>query len=246
MKIDPKAFGDALTVGYTFKPKTTNAIKVINEHFKGFDIKTLVKDLERLLKPYAKEPISREIEVMDVPPTLRIEYKSENYLDEKEGLYVSRTFRFEKDGLVVYHEMQQLPDLSRKQGMGKKIMSAFLEQYEKMEVKRIDLYAALSDGGAVWARFGFKAIKKSEMERILRQAERDLAGKDKILKVVTDTFNSYYEKEPDGNAFPIQNWVAIPGMEAILKKVDSHWHGRMDLTNSKDLDSFKKYVGEKE
>jgi len=80
----------------------------------------------------------------------------------------------------------------------------------------------------------------------LRQAERDLAWKDKILKGVTDTFNSYYEKEPDGNAFPIQNWVAIPGMEAILKKVDSHWHGRMDLTNSKDLDNFKKYVGEKE
>jgi hypothetical protein len=125
-------------------------------------------------------------------------------------------------------------------------MSAFLAQYEKMGVNHIDLYAALSDGGAVWARFGFKATRRSEMERILRQAEQDLSGKPKILKTVTDTFNSYYNSEPDGTAFPIQNWVAIPEMEPILKKVHSHWHGRMDLTNSKDLDNFKKYVGEKE
>jgi hypothetical protein len=83
------------------------------------------------------------------------------------------------------------------------------------------------------------------MERILRVVKKELTGRQKVLNTVIDSFNEYYEKEPNGAAFPIQNWVPIPGMEDVLKKVDSHWHGRIDLTNSKDLDNFRKYVGEK-
>jgi hypothetical protein len=116
----PESLDEAIKIGYTFTPTPAEAVKTINTNFKNFDIFTLVTHLERLLKPYAKEPIVREIEVTDNPPTLRIEYKSENYLDEKEGLYLSRTLTYEKDELVAHHEMLQLPDMSRKQGLGKK------------------------------------------------------------------------------------------------------------------------------
>jgi len=245
MKVIPRRFDEAIKAGYRLRPTLAEAVRITNKHFKGFNIAVLVRDLENLLKSYAKEPVEKEIYVSEPPPTLRIEYKSENCFNEKEGLYVSRTITHENDELVAYHEMLMLPESSRKQGLGKKIIAAFLEQYENMEVKRINLYAALSDGGAAWAKFGFKATKRSEMERILLIAEQSLGEKSKKLKVVRDTFNNYYEKEPDGKAFPIQNWVAIPGMETILKKADSHWHGCMDLTNSKDLLNFKHYVGQK-
>ena len=161
-------FSEAVILGYDLKPTTAEAIKIIDRHFKGFDILTFVTDLERLLKPFAKEPIAREIELTDPPPVMRIEYISENYLDESEGLYISRTFSYEQGELVVYHEIQQLPYLCRKHGMGKKIMSAFLEQYEKMGVKRIDLYAALSDGGAVWARLGSRQRENQRWSEFCR------------------------------------------------------------------------------
>jgi len=76
-------------------------------------------------------------------------------------------------------------------------------------------------------------------------SRKGVTTKPKVLKAVIDTFNDYYGKEPDGMAFPIQNWVPIPGMEEVLKKADSHWHGRIDLTNTQDLRNFKIYVGKK-
>ena len=240
----PENFRMAVKFGYVFQPSVTDAIKIIDDYFKGLDLSALTIRLEVLLKQHAEEPIAREIEVSIPPPLMRFEYKSENYLDENDGLYLSRTFKYADDDLIVDHEMQQLPYSARNQSLGKKVMAAFLEQYEKMGVKRIDLYAALSDGGAVWAKFGFKAIRKTEMERILQNAEQNLQHKPKILTIVINTFNDYYGKEPDGTAFPIANWANIPDMAQIMKMPGCHWHGCIDLTNKKDLRNFKIYVGQ--
>jgi hypothetical protein len=121
-----------------------------------------------------------------------------------------------------------------------------LEQYEKMGVKRIKVHAGLSDGGAVWAKVGFKATDKREMKRILQTARSRLGHLPKILKVVEDTFNDYYIKEPNGKAFPINKWTAIPAMDSVLKMGIHNWHGQIDLTNKQDLRNFKLYVGKKE
>ena len=51
----------------------------------------------------------------------------------------------------------------------------------------------------------------------MRQAKQHFAARPKILQTVVDTFNNYYDAEPEGEAFPISNWVNIPGMIAIMK-----------------------------
>ena len=166
-------------------------------------------------------------------------------MDDDKGLQVSRIFSYHDHELIVYHEFLVLPEKCRGQRLGSKILSAFLEQYEKMGVKKINVHAGLSDGGAVWAKFGFKATEKREMERILRTARSRLSDLPKILKAVEDTFNDYYGKEPDGKAFPINKWASIPAMISILKMDIHNWHGQIDLTNTLDLRNFKLYVGEK-
>jgi len=246
MTIVSKVFGEATSIGYTFDPSVSKAEKVVGEHFKGIDLVTLIKDLERLLKPFAEEPVAREITVTDPPPLFKLEYKSNNYLDDDDGLQVSRIFSYDNGELNVYHEFMVLPAACRGQRLGSKVLSAFLEQYEKMGVKRIKVHAGLADGGAVWARVGFKATGKKEMERILQTAKTRLGHLPKILKTVEDTFNIYYDIEPDGKAFPINKWAAIPAMVPILKMNIHNRHGEIDLTNKQDLLNFKINVGEKE
>ena len=49
----------------------------------------------------------------------------------------------------------------------------------------------------------------------MRIAEKEFAEKPKVLKTVVDTFTNYYDQEPGGAAFPIRNWVTIPGTDQV-------------------------------
>jgi len=102
----------------------------------------------------------------------------------------------------------------------------------------------LEDGGAVWAKAGFKALYRAEMQNILDEASVLMAGTAELALAMAH-FNAYYGAEPDGNAFPIEDWVNIPGMEPVLKLQTTNWHGWIDLTNTDDLRNFIKYAGSK-
>jgi len=123
-------------------------------------------------------------------------------------------------------------------------LAAFLEQYENMNAKEVRVWAGLEDGGAVWAKVGFKALYREEMQNILDEAGVLMAGTD-ALALAQAHFDAYYNAEPDGNAFPIEDWVNIPDIEPVLKQQTTNWHGWIDLTNADDLRNFKKYVGSK-
>jgi hypothetical protein len=103
-------------------------------------------------------------------------------------------------------------------------------------------FAGLQDGGAAWAKLGFKALYKREMEIILKEAEKLLMGTPSF-DLAKGFFDEYYANEPQGISFPIEDWVNIPAMAPVLKLPINNWHGWIDLTNPDELLNFKVNVG---
>jgi hypothetical protein len=244
MSIIPREAGEAIRLGYSFNHAATESVRLINQHFAGLKIVTIVKDLDRLLLPHISLPATKEITVTDPPPEMKIVFQALDPADKAKSLYVSRIFRYDGAKLIVDHEYLVLPKSSRGQGLGKKVLAAFLEQYQNMDVKEIRVWAGLEDGGAVWAKAGFKAFYRAEMQNILNAAAVSIGG-GAGLALAQAQFDAYYGAEPSGNAFPIEDWVNIPGMEPVLKLQTTNWHGWIDLTNTEDLRNFIKYAGSK-
>jgi len=244
MTIIPRDIAEAVNLDYIFNPTIAKTVRIINRHFGGLKILTLVKDLDRLLLPHVSATATKEINVIERPPEMKILFYALDTADSGKNLYVSRIFRYDNAKLVVDHEYLVLPESARGHGLGRKILAAFLEQYQHMGVKEIRVWAGLEDGGAVWAKAGFKALYRAEMQNILDEASVLMAGTAELALAMAH-FNAYYGAEPDGNAFPIEDWVNIPGMEPVLKLQTTNWHGWIDLTNTDDLRNFIKYAGSK-
>lgn len=209
------------------------------------DLKTLLFGIESLLDAHTDKPSKKQIVIRATPASyLQILYLSNNYTDEDTGLTMSRYFEYENGRLIVYHHYLVLPKNVRGQGLGTKIMGLWFDQYISMGVQEIRVHAGLKDGGAVWAKVGFKASEKHEMEAILQSARTILAGTAE-LQDAEMIFNNYYQKNPDGDAFPIEDWANIDEMLTVLKLDSNNWHGRIDLTNQEELLNFKEYVGRK-
>lgn len=240
--IKPENIQLARALGYTLNAINTNDLaNDLNRDFPGLQLDKLLNKFEELLAIYSTPPESKEIKYENtLEPLLRIRYLSANYDDEIEGLTLSRIFRYSQQKLIAEHEYLVLPEKARGQKIGKKVLSACLEQYLNMNVKEIHVHAGLKDGGAVWARVGFKAIFNFEMNRILTSAKQRLTAEQyNDAKVLYDL---YYDTEPHGASFPIEDWAHLDFMEDILKLDTNNWHGWIDLTNPQELLNFKNYV----
>ena len=107
-----------------------------------------------------------------------------------------------------------------------------------MGVGQINVHAALTDGGYVWAKHFFTATKKDEVSQILEVAEKRLRGSQ--FSMVKRIFDNYYYKHPNGMDFPINKWAEIPFMKEILR--GTSWHGSIDLNNTEQFNNFISYV----
>jgi hypothetical protein len=226
-----KALGFEITSG------TKSAADFLNDNFPGLQLFTFLKDLDDLLAPLATKPVKREIAYFETEPEMvTIQFYAEDSNDENNSLALSRTIIRYHDEVVAEHDFFVLPSTARKLGNGKKVLNYGLQQYLRIGVDKIRIYAALEDGGYVWAKASFAATKQAEVKVILEKAENDLQPE--RYRFVKRIYDNYYDKNPDGKAFPIVKWSALPGMESILRK--SKWHGEIDLNNTEHLTKFKK------
>ena len=240
--IKPEDIQLAQTLGYTLDTADmANLANDLNQHFPGLELNKLLNKFEELLAAYSTQPENKKIKYENTPePLLRIQYLSANYDDDIEGLTLSRIFRYNKQKLIAEHEYFVLPEKARGKKIGKKVLSACLEQYLNMNVKEIHVHAGLKDGGVVWAKVGFKALYRFEMNRILNSAQQLLTTEQYVTAKVL--YDLYYNTEPNGISFPIEDWAYLDFMENILKLDTNNWHGWIDLTNLQELLNFKNYV----
>jgi len=65
-------------------------------------------------------------------------------------------------------------------------------------------------------------------------------GAEVHFSAVQTIYTFYYSEFPNGDAFPIAEWAALPFMKPILRH--TFWDGTMDFNNSEQFGNFIKYI----
>ena len=224
-------------LGFHIDNLTSETPELFLSKFTGLKLHELSQELSDILMTLTSPDIDRIITLDDPPPSVSIQFIYTGSTDPEKRLVFSRKFELDKE-LSVKHEYFDLPPSSRRKGTGKKVLNICLKQYINMGVVKIYVHAALQDGGYVWARAGFKALYKQEMKEILDICKKKLPPLE--LTIVKGIFDDYYSNDPEGSAFPIEDWSRLPSMENILR--GSSWHGRIDLSDSQEFNNFRTYV----
>jgi hypothetical protein len=228
------------SVGYSITlTDDKSPAEFLKAYFPGLQLFQFLKEIDDLLSPLVTTRIYKEIGFFDEDPvTLLIQYYSEDHDDIVTGLALSRAFIKNGDEFVAEHDFFRIPTVGRKKGIGKKMLFYCLQQYLLMGIDKIKVYAALENGGYVWAKAFFAATDQAEVKVILDKATSALKAEE--FWPVKRIYDNYYSKNPGGKNFPMVKWSDLPGMEAVLSK--SHWHGEIDLNNTELLTKFKNYV----
>jgi hypothetical protein len=221
--------------GFLFEGSSIPAVEFINTRFPNFDLLAVLDAINVTLSPTTSTTIYKKVILEEgLPPAIEIQFFSDDYADENNGLALVRTFTWEDKNLVVKHEFFRLPRRVRRTGISKKILLPLMQQYINMGVRKILVHAALEDGGFVWAKQFFMATKVSEVNLILAHAKGDLTPLQYMM--AKRIYDNYYVHNTAGQSFPMYKWAELPFMEPILRS--STWHGAVDLTNPIELGNF--------
>jgi len=212
----------------------------INKYFCGIELEKLLKEIKTAFQDGETALINRDVRLSGDPPQMVLEFEYVDGQVPNNSLFLRRVFSYNDLGeLCVEHAHFYLPPSLRKKGIAKKVLSVSLKQYKQMGVKKIETFAALEDGGFVWAKAGFRAIHKPEVDTVLEKFFDQLEGS--RFNQVKRIYDTHYENdETKDKPFAMQDWADLKYTEHILKQ--SHWHGEIDLTDTEEFDNFKDYV----
>ena len=213
--------------------KTVPLHEFINRTFPHFNLVVFLERVLAALGNAGKHPFAKAIEYNSDNQTLTISIS-----DANEELRFIRQF-CNKNGLItVHHTWFELPLLFRGKTLSQYVLKESMQQYINMGLNKIEMVAALDNGGYVWAKYGFVATKRTEVTKILELAENQLTNVQ--FERVKAIYNRYYSNHPDGTSFPMILWANIPFMKSVL--TGAAWHGELDLKNEEQFNNFTIYV----
>jgi len=227
-----KDLGFNISFGYPFAD-------FLKENFPGLHLLNYLKGINDLLAPLTTAAVEREIVYFESPPpAVVIQLFSDDEENNQTGLAFSHSIVKREVELVVELDFLRIPVSTRNQGITKRLLGICLKQCSLLGVDKIELEAALENGGLVWAKAFFTAKNPKEVRVIFENAEKLLTPE--RFKFVKRIYDNYYEQYPDGTAFPMVKWSRLAGMQEILN--GSRWRGELDLNNSEVFSNFKHYV----
>lgn len=212
----------------------------MQQNFPGFNLALLLQQVEGIITAMIDPSVTRKITVNE--KAFQVELENDHKGIEDKALIFDRVFYNRGNNISIYHQYLIIPKTFRDKGHSKRILKASLNQYLLMGAKEVLVQAGLSAGAYVWARNGFVATKKSDMEVILARAKSMLLPRQ--FDMVKRIFDHYYYKYPKGMAFPIKRWANLPFMKAVLTGGQIVWDGRLDLKNPVQLRKFDNYVSQ--
>lgn len=225
-------------IGYIINSADTTSLELfMQKRFPDFNLLRLLQVIETHFTGTTTKPISRVIGFDNKQNNLRLEYYNQ-FSHEDDALVFIREFSITNKAIEVKHEYCIIPKDSRDQRLIKPVFQESLQQYINMNAKKIKVHAGLSGGGYTWARHGFVALEKNEVDIILNNAQVELMN-DEFL-IVKKIYDTYYTKNPNGKSFPMELWAGLDFMKPVL--LGSDWHGEIDLKNKEQLRNFKDYV----
>ena len=225
-------------IGYKLKNNGSIIFETFMQRFfPNLNLVSLLRILENQFTLTSTTAISRIIYFNDKTGLLKIEYRND-FTNEDDALLFVREF-VNKGGVIeVKHEFCIIPKKSRNNGLIKAVFQESLQQYVNVNAKKIILHAGLSGGGYIWAKYGFVATDRLEVNEVLNLAKFNLSKSD--FNVVKRIYDFYYTKNPNGQSFPMDLWASLDFMKPVL--MGSDWHGELDLKNKEQFRNFKNYV----
>ncbi|MCX7999434.1 MAG: hypothetical protein N3A69_10870 [Leptospiraceae bacterium] len=135
-------------------------------------------------------------------------------------------------------ELFFIPEELQGRGFSKRILKDYFDYLRKSNVKKVNIFANKDVGGYAWARFGFMANSRAEVEKILLKRGKDLTEKE--LQEVKRLVEVYYRKRSSSEPFPMK----LLAKQSYGKKLllNSSWYGHADLTDKEQLKTIYKYM----
>jgi hypothetical protein len=205
--------------------------------FPNFDLAGLLEIVDRLFAPTTSLPIRRLIHYNIPKQSLHFIFENTSGILDETVAFDRVVFWIGKE-IIVEHRYCLVPVPHQGKGLIKPVFQESLQQYVNMGVRKIQVHAGFAGGGYTWARHGFVAVNRNEVELILDDARKTLAFNE--LAPVERIFNKYYGDHPAGTDFPMVLWASLPGMKDVLRGSD--WRGELDLRNPEQFSNFSNYV----
>ena len=237
-KTTKKDIAQIKAMGYQISKNNKQGLDTfLNNTFPNLNILKILITLEQCFTHTTQKTIVRNILFDESSEVLVIDYNNDTY-DEDEAAVFVREFKKIKSSIEVEHKYCILPKEFRGKGLIKPVFQESLQQYINSNVKKIIVIAGLSNGGYTWAKHGFRATEKIDMDIILKNAKHQL--KPTEFTVVEKIYLGYYAKYPNGKSFPINAWATLDFMKPIL--IGSVWNGELNLKNKRHLNKYSEYV----
>lgn len=171
----------------------------------------------------------------------RIDVKSESRASirmEGDGWECSRMFYRDRDGTTyVEHSLFEVDAQYQGKGLSKAVLRAFYEQYRAIGIDRMEVHANIDVGGYTWARYGFQANSRSDVQYAINWNQLNPTQQGYIRKMIED----WYSTRPDDSPFPIKKIADLTyGRTALLGR---DWFGTIDLRDASQREVFERYLG---
>lgn len=221
--------------GFSIKSNTQETLEdFINRVYPNFNLAFFLLKIDELLSKTTTQDIEKIIEFDSTSGNLDFLYRSFN-----DDLILFRNFTKDiSNKIEVEHAFFLLPLNFQNKGIAKSIFQLSIQEYINMNLSLIKVHAALHEGGYTWARCGFVAVDKKEIDKILSDSATKLSSGE--YDIVKRIYDNYYGKYFGGDSFPIIKWANLDFMKTILQ--GTSWHGEVDLKNTAQLANFVSYV----
>jgi hypothetical protein len=220
-------------------------LSIINNHFSDTDLLRLAQELNKV-GAWANIKWKVNWVISDSPhndiPVLRLLYKGTTKFGP---VTLVRSISKEGNCLVAYHNKLIIPEALQKKHLSRDINGILFRYYPSLTVHKIYIKADLQAGGYVWARAGFSATIKGEVETILERAyklhnEQGSTITTAYLIYMQEIFDEHYNKTPT-KPFFIHHWTLNRNISREIL-VKTRWNGILDFANQDQISIFKAYL----
>jgi hypothetical protein len=221
------------------KGSDSTIIRDINAQIPDGDFLQLAMDLDDVAKNYDFKWSTASWNVSDGREDGTLLYMEYQATIDGEPLLLARRLSDKGGELRAYHELLGLPTRLQRLNISRAINSALLIQYKNLAVSTVELNAGLDAGGYVWAKAGFSATERGDVDKTLLTAAENHIVDPLVIEALKGEVERHYFKNPN-DPFPIWRWANRASLKDML--LASNWHGVLNLRNKQELSRFEEYL----
>lgn len=172
----------------------------------------------------------------DPVPHVMVDFKGDD------GTAMTRTFRRDQSGnLIVHHDLFTVPESKQGQGIGKAFLKSSFDEYKKLGVKQVEVFANIDVGGYAWAKFGFKPDSPGSTNQRIDYWIGSSRLPDADKEVLRKALN---EGPPETAIWRVADAKVgrrKPGKKLLAKSSHS-WDGHINLDDTEAMARLTKYL----